>query len=56
MEKSRWIQHYSQRIFNLHLNWQSPLGIDPADIVHIKQNLEGYYKEPLKRALIETSY
>lgn len=54
--KEEWLKHYSDQIFSLWLRWQTPLGISRLYIERVMQELSEYYKEPLKRKFIETTY
>jgi hypothetical protein len=54
--RQNWIDSYADRILHTFDKWQSPLGIDPDYCDIVKDQLENYYDDPLKKSLIETSY
>ena len=54
--KSQWIHHYANQIFELYLQFQHPLDISANYKHQIEQDLEDFYAEPLKRKLIEMTY
>ncbi len=55
--KEDWIEEYALRILGM---WQinyTPLGkVDDGYIAKLREDLAGYFDDPLKRSLIETSY
>ncbi len=54
--KSQWIHHYANQIFELYLRLQHPLDISANYKHQIERDLENFYREPLKRSLIEMTY
>ena len=54
--KQNWIDIYADRMLHTFDKWQSPFGIDPTYIEVLKDQLQAYYDDPLKRSLIETSF
>jgi hypothetical protein len=54
--RQNWVDSYAERILHTFDKWQSPLGGDPEYRNVVKEQLEGYYGDPLKKSLIETSY
>ena len=56
LSKTEWIQKYAPRIHRLYSQWQNPLGLAKSYVNQIKDDLEAYYDNPLKRMLVETSY
>ena len=54
--RQNWVDSYADRILHTFDKWQSPLGIDPDYRKVVKEQLEGYFEDPLKKSLIETSY
>jgi hypothetical protein len=51
-----WVDNYANRILRTFDKWRSPLGVDPDYRTVVKKQLEGYFEDPLKKSLIETSY
>ncbi len=56
MTETEWVKEYAQRILEAWKNQPSPLGIDEDYIWHLQEELLKYFVDPLKRAMIETSY
>jgi hypothetical protein len=56
VEKQVWIDEYAGRILQVWLNLQAPLGIDGHYSKQVKDQLDEYFDDPLKRGLIETTY
>jgi hypothetical protein len=54
--KQAWINKYSDRILKVWLNLKSPLGVDGRYSRLVKDQLDEYFDDPLKRGLIETTY
>ena len=54
--RQSWVDSYADRILRTFDKWRSPLGVDPNYRKVVKEQLEGYYEDPLKKSLIETSY
>ncbi|HIJ67235.1 MAG TPA: hypothetical protein HPP87_02960 [Planctomycetes bacterium] len=54
--KQAWIDKYAERILNVWLNLKSPLGVDGRYSKLVKDQLDEYFDDPLKRGLIETTY
>lgn len=54
--EEEWLEYHSNNIFRLWLKWQTPLGISRQYLERVKQELSEYYKKPLKRKFIETTY
>ena len=51
-----WIEEYAGRILELYMRWQTPLGVAQAYTGKIKEDLAGFYDDPLKRMFIEATY
>ncbi len=56
MTETEWVKEYAQRILEAWKNQPSPLGIDEDYSRHLQEELRKYFVDPLKRAMIETSY
>ncbi len=56
ISKQSWIDIYSGKILRMWGRWESPLGIDEDYLSQLKNELSEYFDDPLKRALIESSY
>ena len=56
LEKRQWVESYAGRILAAFTRWQSPLGVDEEYAEFVQDELSEYYDNPLKRALIESSY
>ena len=54
--KQAWVEKYAGRILLVWHNLQSPLGIDGQYSRQVKDQLDEYFDDPLKRGLIETTY
>ena len=54
--KQVWVNKYAKRILKVWLNLKSPLGIDGQYSKQVKNQLDEYFDDPLKRGLIETTY
>ncbi|MHC4537739.1 MAG: hypothetical protein ACYS6K_27730 [Planctomycetota bacterium] len=54
--KDKWIQKYSQRLLRFWLQRQTPFGVACDYTEHIKEDLDEFYEDPLKRKFIETTY
>ena len=55
-KKQAWVNKYAERILGVWLNLQGPLGIDGQYSQQVKNQLDEYFDDPLKRGLIETTY
>ena len=55
-DKQEWIELYSERICGLWQQWQTQLGVSQEYDEQLKRDLDGFYDDPLKKNLIETSY
>ena len=56
INREGWIEKYAGRILRLYIRWQTPLGIAHAYMGKIKEDLAGFYDDPLKRMFIEATY
>ena len=57
LTKDDWIGQYASRILQMWRQRQGPLGrVDEGYLEQLKEELEQYFDDPLKRSLIETSY
>jgi len=56
LKKQDWVNKYAERILRVWLNLKSPLGIDRQYSRQVKDQLDEYFDDPLKRGLIETTY
>ena len=56
MTETEWVKEYAQRILEAWKNQPSPLGIDEDYVSHLQEELRKYFGDPLKRAMIESSY
>ena len=55
--KSDWVEKYAGRILKMWEGWQSPLGcIGDEYVQELRDDLGSKFDDPLKRALIETTY
>jgi len=54
--KQAWVDEYAERILRVWLNLKSPLGVDGQYSKQVKDQLDEYFDDPLKRGLIETTY
>jgi hypothetical protein len=54
--KEAWIDKYTRRILQVWRKLQSPLGIDNQYSQQVKNQLDEYFDDPLKRGLIEMTY
>ncbi len=54
--KEAWVDKYAQRILQVWHKLQSPLGIDNQYSQQVKNQLDEFFDDPLKRGLIETTY
>ena len=55
-EKQLWIELYSERICGLWQQWRTQLGVSQEYSEQLKNDLDGFYDDPLKKKLIETTY
>ena len=55
-DKQEWIEHYSGRICGLWQLWRTQLGVSQEYGEQLKSDLDGFYDNPLKKNLIETTY
>ena len=55
-EKQLWIELYSERICRLWQQWRTQLGVSQEYSEQLKRDLDGFYDDPLKKKLIETTY
>ena len=57
MTKEGWIEEHALKILNMWQLNRTPLGgVDDEYLAKLKEDLAGYFDDPLKRSLIETSY
>jgi hypothetical protein len=56
VEKQAWIDEYARRILQVWLSLQAPLGVDGQYSQQVKNQLDEYFDDPLKRGLIEMTY
>lgn len=54
--KQDWVNKYAERILQVWRGLQGPLGIDGQYSNQVKNQLDEYFDDPLKRGLIETTY
>ncbi len=54
--KEAWVDTYSERILLVWQQLQGPLGIDDQYSQQVKDQLDDFFDDPLKRSLIETTY
>jgi len=55
--KEDWIEEYALKILGIWQINRTPLGrVDDGYIAELREDLSGYFDDPLKRSLIETSY
>ncbi len=54
--KQAWVDKYAERILRVWHSLQGPLGIDGQYSNQVKNQLDEYFDDPLKRGLIETTY
>jgi len=54
--KQAWVEEYAERILRVWHNLQGPFGIDGQYSNQVKDQLDEYFDDPLKRGLIETTY
>lgn len=55
--KEVWIEEYALKILGMWQINHTPLGrVDDGYLAKLKEDLAGYFDDPLKRSLIETSY
>ena len=55
-EKQLWIELYSERICRLWQQWRTQLGVSQEYCKQLERDLDGFYDDPLKKKLIETTY
>ena len=55
-KKQVWIELYSERICGLWQQWRTQLGVSQEYSEQLKRDLDGFYDDPLKKKLIETTY
>ena len=51
-----WTREYAGRILKHFTRWQTPLGVAPAYIGRLREDLTSFYDDPLKRMFIEATY
>ena len=55
--KEDWIEKYALKILGMWQVNHTPLGgVDDGYIAKLREDLAGYFDDPLKKSLIETSY
>lgn len=54
--KQDWVNKYAERILRVWDNLKGPLGIDGQYSNQVKNQLDEYFDDPLKRGLIEMTY
>lgn len=54
--KKDWVQRYADRMFALWLKRQTCLGIARHYLEQLREDLEKWYDDPLKRMFIEATY
>lgn len=54
--KAAWIRQYSSRIVGVWRRWEGPLGVDREYEQKVRDDLETWFDDPLKRELIEETY
>ena len=54
--KQDWVNKYAERILRVWHSLHGPLGIDGQYSNQVKNQLDEYFDDPLKRGLIETTY
>ncbi len=55
-DKEMWIQKYAVRILIRFRQWQTPLTVANTCLTQLKEDLEAFYDDPVKRLSIEASY
>ena len=55
-DKEMWIQKYAVRILIRFRQWQTPLGVASIYLTRLKEDLEVFYDDPIKRLSIEASF
>lgn len=54
--KKDWVQQYADRMFALWLKRQTCLGIARHYLEQLREDLEKWYDDPLKKMFIEATY
>ena len=54
--KDKWLQKYSHQLLRFWLRRQTPFGVACDYKAQIEADLTEFYKDPLKRRFIETTY
>jgi hypothetical protein len=55
--KEDWVEEYALKILNMWQLHHALLGeVDDGYLTKLRDDLAGYFDDPLKRSLIETSY
>jgi hypothetical protein len=55
-DKEMWIQKYAVRILIRFWQCKTPLGVANSYLTRLKEDLEVFYDDPVKRLSIEASY